>query len=48
VQQYPPNARCNEPVGDSVWLAEGEDAVAGTQVRVTGVNGSALVVERID
>lgn len=35
-------------VGDSVWLAEGEDAPAGTKVRVTGVNGSALVVERID
>jgi membrane protein implicated in regulation of membrane protease activity len=30
--------------GDSVWLAEGEDAPAGTRVLVTGVNGTALVV----
>lgn len=30
--------------GDTVWLAEGEDAAAGTRVLVTGVNGTALVV----
>jgi len=30
--------------GDTVWLAEGEDAPAGTRVLVTGVNGTALVV----
>jgi membrane protein implicated in regulation of membrane protease activity len=35
-------------VGDSLWLAEGEDADAGARVRVTGVNGSALVVEKAD
>jgi membrane protein implicated in regulation of membrane protease activity len=30
--------------GDSVWLAEGEDAYIGAKVLVTGVNGTALVV----
>lgn len=30
--------------GDSVWLAQGEDAPAGARVLVTGVNGTALVV----
>lgn len=33
-------------VGDSLWLAEGDDAEAGARVKVTGVNGSALVVEK--
>ncbi|MCB1505702.1 MAG: NfeD family protein [Hyphomicrobiaceae bacterium] len=35
-------------VGDTVWHAEGEDAVAGTRVKVVGVDGTALVVQRID
>lgn len=35
-------------VGDSLWLAEGEDAEAGARVKVTGVNGSALVVVKAD
>lgn len=30
--------------GDTVWLAQGEDAPAGARVLVTGVNGTALVV----
>jgi hypothetical protein len=30
--------------GDSIWLAEGEDAPHGARVLVTGVNGTALVV----
>ncbi len=30
--------------GDTVWLAEGEDAPRGAVVLVTGVNGTALVV----
>ncbi len=30
--------------GDTVWLAEGEDAARGAKVLVTGVNGTALVV----
>src|SRR3989338_805326 len=35
-------------VGDSLWLAEGDDAEAGARVKVTGVNGSALVVVKAD
>lgn len=30
--------------GDTIWLAEGADAAAGTRVLVTGVNGTVLVV----
>jgi membrane protein implicated in regulation of membrane protease activity len=30
--------------GDTIWLAEGEDAPHGAHVLVTGVNGTALVV----
>lgn len=30
--------------GDTVWLAQGEDAPRGTKVMVTGVSGTALVV----
>lgn len=32
-------------IGDSLWQAEGIDAPEGAKVRVTGVNGSVLVVE---
>jgi membrane protein implicated in regulation of membrane protease activity len=32
-------------VGDTVWLAQGRDAPAGTRVRVVGVNGAVLKVE---
>lgn len=35
-------------VGDTIWNAEGEDAPAGAKVRVVGVDGTALVVERTD
>lgn len=31
-------------VGDSVWTAEGPDMATGAQARVTGVNGTVLVV----
>ena len=31
-------------VGDTVWTAEGPDAASGAQVKVTGVNGTVLVV----
>jgi membrane protein implicated in regulation of membrane protease activity len=34
-------------VGDTVWIAEGAEAAAGTRVKVVGVNGTALVVERV-
>lgn len=32
-------------VGDTVWLARGPDVPAGTQVRVTAVDGAVLRVE---
>lgn len=35
-------------VGDFVWGAEGEDAPAGAEVEVTGVNGTLLVVQNVD
>ena len=34
-------------VGDGVWNAKGEDAPAGARVRVTGIDGGALLVERL-
>ena len=33
-------------LGDTVWLVQGKDAPAGTTVRVTGVRGAILTVER--
>jgi membrane protein implicated in regulation of membrane protease activity len=33
--------------GDTVWPAEGEVAVAGARVRVTGAKGNVLTVERV-
>lgn len=33
-------------VGDTLWGAQGEDAPQGAQVRVVGVNGTVLVVEK--
>ena len=35
-------------VGDTVWHAEGEDAAVGARVKVVGVDGTAMVVERVD
>ncbi|NWK95380.1 hypothetical protein DM806_06815 [Sphingobium lactosutens] len=34
-------------VGDSVWTARGADASAGERVRVTGAEGSVLLVESL-
>ena len=34
-------------VGDGVWIAKGGDAAVGTRVRVTGSDGSALLVEAV-
>lgn len=33
-------------VGDTVWIAEGPEAPAGSRVRVKGTSGTVLVVER--
>jgi inner membrane protein len=35
-------------VGDTIWAAEGEDALKGAQVEITGVNGTVLVVSAPD
>lgn len=35
-------------VGDTLWQVQGADAAAGTRVKVNGVNGTVLVVERED
>ncbi len=35
-------------VGDSNWRADGPDLPAGTKVRVTGVAGTVLMVEKAD
>lgn len=42
------NGRGKVRVGDTVWAAEGEDALIGAEVLVTGVNGTVLVVRRLD
>jgi membrane protein implicated in regulation of membrane protease activity len=41
------NGRGKVRVGDTVWVAEGEDAPKGAAVRVTGTDGTVLVVSRI-
>lgn len=40
------NGRGKVRVGDTLWGAEGQDAPKGTQVKITRVNGTMLVVER--
>jgi membrane protein implicated in regulation of membrane protease activity len=34
-------------IGDTLWLAEGPDMPAGSEVRVTAANGAVLRVERV-
>ena len=34
-------------VGDSVWSAKGADAMIGSKVKITGANGSVLMVEGV-
>ena len=34
-------------VGDTLWPAQGPDAVKGSSVRVTGTNGTVLIVEPV-
>jgi len=46
VEQAIQNGRGKVRVGDTLWLAEGPDAPAGTRVTVTATKGSLLVVER--
>jgi membrane protein implicated in regulation of membrane protease activity len=42
------NGRGKVRVGDTIWGAQGEDAAAGTEVEVTGVNDTVLVVAKPD
>jgi len=35
-------------VGDTIWNAEGEDAPVGARVKVVGVDGTVLVVQKAD
>ncbi len=42
------NGRGKVRVGDTIWGAEGEDAPQGSEVEVTGVNGTVLVVTRTE
>lgn len=41
------NGRGMVRVGDTVWVAEGEDGPKGANVKVTGVDGTVLVVARV-
>ncbi len=34
-------------LGDGVWTAKGNDAAAGSKVRITGVDGQVLLVEAV-
>jgi membrane protein implicated in regulation of membrane protease activity len=42
------NGRGRVRVNDTVWTAEGDDAAKGACVKVTGVDGTVLVVIRAD
>lgn len=39
------NGRGKVRIGDTVWPAEGPDCAAGTQVKITGTKGTALMIE---
>jgi membrane protein implicated in regulation of membrane protease activity len=42
------NGRSRVRIRDSIWSVEGPDLPAGTKVIVIGVNGNALLVDRVD
>ena len=46
VEEAIANGRGKVRVGDTVWNAQGSDAALGTRVKVTGRNGTVLLVER--
>lgn len=48
VEEAISNGRGKVRVGDTIWGAEGEDAIKGARVDVTGVHGTVLVVARAD
>ena len=41
------NGRGKARVGDALWLVEGDDQPVGTEVKVTGVEGTVLQVEPV-
>jgi hypothetical protein len=41
------NGRGKVRVGDTVWVAKGDDGPKGASVKVTGADGTVLVVSRI-
>jgi membrane protein implicated in regulation of membrane protease activity len=45
VEQAIADGRGKVRVGDTVWNAQGSDAPQGARVRVTGTNGTCLIVE---
>jgi inner membrane protein len=47
VEQPIVNGRGTVRVGDSPWLADGPDLPAGSRVKVTGVAGTVLKVEKV-
>ena len=48
VEEEIKNGRGKVRVSDTIWAAQGEDAAKGTEVEVTGVNGTVLVVSEPD
>lgn len=48
VDQAIENGQGRVKVGDGVWMARGPDAPQGARVRVTGTQGSCLIVEAAD
>jgi membrane protein implicated in regulation of membrane protease activity len=45
VEQAIADGRGKVRVGDTVWNAQGTDAPQGARVRITGTNGTCLLVE---
>lgn len=41
------NGRGKVRLGDTVWMAEGEDGPKGASVKITGSDGTVLVVSRV-
>lgn len=46
VEEAIANGRGKVRIGDTLWNAQGSDAAQGTRVKVTGTNGSVLLVEQ--
>ena len=47
VSQVIADGRGRVKLGDSDWLAKGPDAEPGTKMKVTGIDGTVLVVEHL-